>query len=156
MARNSRFDRGIARPVLWLVAAGGLALVAAGAASSWLSPEAPTEPEWSRERFEQETGLRLVRVALTGGGGLIDIRWQVLDPDKALVVHDPRSPPAIVDQASCVTVDRTWMQHAHKRKELRMASTYYTLLVNAGGVVRRGSTVTFQVGEARLPGVTVQ
>jgi hypothetical protein len=37
-------------------------------------------------------GIRITNVALTGGGGIVDIRFQAVDPDKAIGIHDPENP----------------------------------------------------------------
>ena len=105
--------------------------------------------------FEEKTGLRLIRVAVTAAGGMIDLRYQVLDPDKALIVHDQTRPPRLIDEATGRTLSRPWMAHAHKREQ-RMAVTYYQLLMNAGGMLKRGSLVTVVIGDARLEHVVVQ
>ena len=111
--------------------------------------------EASQAAFEEKTGVRVVRVAVTAGGGMIDLRYQVIDPDKALIVHDKENPPAIVDEATGQAINRPWMDHSRVR-ELHAAVTYPLLLMNAGGVIKRGSTVTVVMGEARLENVVVQ
>lgn len=108
----------------------------------------------SRAEFEEATGVRLVHIAVTAGGGMLDLRYQVLDPDKALVVHDDDSPPTILDEASGRAIRRPWMEH-HDR-ELHTAVTYHELIMNSGGVVKRGSQVTLAIGDARLEHVVVQ
>ena len=105
--------------------------------------------------FEEATGVRLLWVAVTAGGGMIDLRYQVLDPDKALIVHDQKRPPKIIDEATGRTISRPWMAHGHKRR-LRMAASYYQLLMNSGRIIKRGSPVTVVIGEARLEHIVVQ
>ena len=46
----------------------------------------------------ERSGVRVVRVAATGGGGLLDLRYQVVDPGKAAAIHDAETPPALVDE----------------------------------------------------------
>lgn len=116
------------------------------------APDAATR---ARLAFEEQTGVRIVRVAVTGGGGMLDLRYQTLDPDKALTVHDRKNPPKLIDAASGETISRPWMQHAHKR-DLHTAVTYYQLLMNPRGVVKRGSKVAVVIGDARLENVIVQ
>ena len=105
--------------------------------------------------FEEATGVHLRWVAVTAGGGMIDLRYQVLDPDKAQIVHDQKRPPKIIDEATGRIISRPWMDHGHKR-ELRVATSYHQLLLNAGGIIKRGSPVTVVIGEARLEHIVVQ
>ena len=108
-----------------------------------------------RAAFEERTGVRPVHVAVTGGGGLIDLRYQVVDPDKAAVVHDPKRPPGIVDSGTGELLDAPLMQHG-KNGPMRMGGTYYALLLNSGGLIRQGEEVTIAIGGSRLEHVRVR
>jgi len=121
-----------------------------------VSASTPAGPsEQARLRFEEETGVRLARIALTAGGGMLDLRYQVLDPDKAVVIHDDEYPPTLIDEASGQAA--SWPWHAHSSsQELHTAVTYYELLMNPGGLLKRGSAVTVLIGESRLEHVPVQ
>src|SRR5262245_45516884 len=49
------------------------------------TPAAPA-PQWSRPRVSgadlpDRLGVRLTRVAVSGAGGILDLRFQVVDPD---------------------------------------------------------------------------
>jgi len=105
--------------------------------------------------FEEQTGIRVVRVSIGAGGGLIDIRYQVLDPDKAVVVHDQKNPPAVVDEETGQVLGESWHTHPN-RQTLRAGGTYYFLLLNEGRVVAPGGIVSVKIGGARLENVTVQ
>ncbi|MCB0210371.1 MAG: hypothetical protein KDJ52_13625 [Anaerolineae bacterium] len=104
--------------------------------------------------FEAETGIRVVRVAMTAGGGMIDLQYQVVDPDKALIVHDDDNPPALIEEATGWLFATPF--HDHAFRELHTAVTYHELITNGDGLLSRDSTVTLTVGEARLEHVRVQ
>lgn len=106
-------------------------------------------------KFESVTGVRIVRVAVTAGGGIVDLRYQALDPERAQRVHDPKQPLRIIDEESGEVLVRPWMNHRHKR-ELHTAVTYYQLLVNPGHRVKSGDLVTVSLGGAELQHVRVQ
>ncbi len=102
--------------------------------------------------FEEQTGLRIVRVALTAGGGMIDLRYQVLDPEKARAFCTIRNgsivlkePPMIILEGTGEILKTSWMGHSHA-KALRAGVTYYVLLLNTGGKVQRGHFVTVLIG----------
>ena len=102
----------------------------------------------------ERSGVRLVRVAVTGGGGLLDLRFQVVDPQKAAAVHDRRTPPAIVDERTGLVFSQLLMDHAHTGA-LKPAVTYYLVFENTGNWVRRGTEVTVLLGDAQVGDVVV-
>ena len=72
--------------------AGVLIAAGIGALALWLpqhsngEPSVSPPPKWQRPSVSaaglaERSGVRLVRVAVTGGGGLLDLRYQVVDPD---------------------------------------------------------------------------
>ena len=109
----------------------------------------------SARDFSARTGVRVVQIAVTGGGGLLDLRYQVVDPDKAGALHDPETPPGLIDEATGTPVSQLVMNHAHKGP-VKAGVTYYLVFYNPGDVVHRGSRATVQLGGARLKHVRVR
>ena len=99
--------------------------------------------------------MRITRVAITGGGGLLDVRYQVLEPDKANALHDPATPPALVDEASGLVVRALLMDHAHSGP-YKAGVTYYYIFENPGNWVHHGSRVTVLLGDAEVEHVVVE
>jgi hypothetical protein len=112
-------------------------------------------PVLSAAAFQSRTGVRIVRVAVSGGGGLVDLRYQVVDPDTAASLHDPADPPEVVDERTGVVVDSLFMGHSHQGR-LNAAETYYLIFENPGNLVRRGTRVTVRLGRARVAHVPVR
>ncbi|WP_157592656.1 hypothetical protein [Solirubrobacter soli] len=112
-------------------------------------------PLLSPAAFEQRSGVRIVRVAVSGAGGLVDLRYQVLDANAAAALHDAATPPQLVDERTGVLVNGLLMGHSHKGP-LHPAQSYYLVFDNPGGLVRRGSRVTVQLGAARVAHVRVR
>jgi hypothetical protein len=83
------------------------------------------------------------------------LRYQVVDPDKAVIVHDSENPPTIIDEATGERLDTPWMDH-HSTGKLTAGVTYYELLVNPAGVIKPGSVVSIAIGGARLEHVLVK
>ncbi len=104
---------------------------------------------------ESAWGIRISHVAVTGGGGLVDVRYQVVDPDKALGIHDPESRPILIDEASGRALDKPGIHSAHKVRPMRAGGTYYLLYQNNGGLLKPGSRVTIRIGEVTLEHVVV-
>lgn len=147
---------GLAALVFWLVSA--MRGDSAGGTSQPNNPTAPAalqRPVVSDAELADKVGVRIVQVAVTGGGGLIDLRYQVVDPDKAVVVHDDATPPVIVDDVSGVVADQLLMGHSHTGS-FNAGQIYYLIFENPGNLVQRGSTVSVLLGDAEVDHVTVQ
>ncbi len=108
----------------------------------------------SADGLVQRTGVTITQVAVTGAGGLLDLRFKVLDPDKAHAIHDPATPPAIVDERSGLILSRLFMGHSHSGP-YHPAVTYYLVFENNGNWVHRGSKVTVLLGNAQVEHVVV-
>jgi len=147
---------------------GGVAVVVVAALALWFArssggdepaavakvPVAWGRPAVSAADLSQRSGVRITQVAVTGGGGLLDLRFEVLDPAKAHAVHDARTPPALVDERTGLVVNRLLMNHAHSG-EFKPAVTYYLIFENTGNWVGRGSRVTVLLGNAQVEHVVV-
>jgi hypothetical protein len=118
-------------------------------------PAIQSSPLLPMAGFEARSGVRIVRVAVTGDGGLVDLRYQVLDPNAATSVHDKETPPDLVDERTGVVVKDLFMGHSH-HGPLKAAQSYYLLFENPGNLVRRGSRVTVQLGAARVAHIPVR
>jgi hypothetical protein len=104
--------------------------------------------------FEEQTGVRILRVVMTAGGGMVDIQYQVLDPDKSLIMHDDDNPPTLEDEATGHVVAIPF--HDHSFRELHTAVKYHEIIMNGGGLLRRGSKVRLTVADSRLEHLVVQ
>jgi hypothetical protein len=146
--------------------AGVLIAAGIGTLALWLpqrssgQPSVQPPPEWRRPAVSasglaEHSGVRLVRVAVTGGGGLLDLRYQVVDPNKALTVHEAKTPPAIIDERTGLVLNRLLMGHAHQG-QLKPAVSYYLVFENTGDWVHRGSQVTVLLGDAEVEHVVVK
>ncbi|MEU4191723.1 hypothetical protein AB0E69_07495 [Kribbella sp. NPDC026611] len=146
----------------------GVALVA-GALTVWFVLGAHRHPPaaapvaevaWGRAAVDanglaERSGVRITQVAVTGGGGLIDLRFQVLDPNRANSLHDATTPPAVVDEDSGLVVRDLLMSHAHTGK-YTAGETYYLVFENPGNWIRRGSKVSVLLGGSEVEHVVVR
>ena len=166
-ARRSRFRlpgrvqiAGFLAGVLIAAGIGVLALwlpqrSAAGPTASAAPPPQWQRPAVSASGLAERSGVRLIRVAVTGGGGLLDLRYQVVDPNKAAAVHEARTPPAIIDERTGLVLSRLLMGHAHSGK-LKPAVSYYLIFENTGNWVHHGSEVTVLLGDAQVEHIVVK
>ena len=164
-ARRGRFrPPGRVRIAGFLI--GVLIAAGIGALALWLPHRSHSEasvsppPEWRRPAVSapglaERSGVRLVRVAVTAGGGLLDLRYQVVDPSKAVTVHEAQTPPAIIDERTGLVLNRLLMGHAHQGP-LKPAVSYYLVFENTGNWVNHGSEVTVLLGDAEVEHVVVK
>jgi len=144
----------------WILAGLILAGAAAWLAVSFIlgagnrsSDSGPSEA--ARQAFEDQTGVRIVLVGVTAGGGMIDLRYQVIDSAQALAVHDSKNPPKIIDEASGKVLKTRWMNH-NSDHNFRTGQTYYELILNQDGLLKPGSRVTVTFGDFQIEGIEVQ
>jgi hypothetical protein len=144
-------------------AAAGAAIVLAAVAAYGLTRSSGTAgarphaapPIVTEAAFQRRTGVRIVRVATTAAGGLVDLRYQVIDANAADSIHDADTPPELVDERTHIVVNDLFMGHAH-HGQLKVAHTYYLIFNNPGNLLQTGSQVTVRLGGARVAHVPVE
>jgi len=145
---------------IWQKCASFMGIVVLIAIAMWMAlsqfNEVRTQKQLAADKvaFEGQTGIRVVRIVLTGGGGIIDLQYQVVDPDKALIVHDSERPPMMLDQKSNLIFANPF--HEHAARELHTAVTYHELIMNGGGLLQHGSKITLSIGEWKLENLVVE
>ena len=112
---------------------------------------APVSPE-----IEAGYGLRFQRATLAVQGGLVDVRFAILDTVRAepVIGHLSRERVKLIDEASGRVLDTRTMTPGDSN--LKAGEGYYMLFRNSGGLLHRGSRVAVAIGKLRLPGVTVR
>jgi hypothetical protein len=111
-------------------------------------------PLVSADSLVQHSGVQITQVAVTGDGGLVDLRFKVVDPERANSLHDPATPPAVVDENSGLVVHELFMNHSHTGP-YKAGVTYYLVFVNPGNWVHHGSRVSVMLGNAQVEHVLV-
>jgi hypothetical protein len=134
--------------VLWVTHRGGADAAAAKVPVDWRRPVV------SADDLVQRSGVKITVVAVTGDGGLVDLRFKVIDPERANALHDPRTPPAVVDEESGLVVHELFMDHSHSGP-YKAGVTYYLVFNNPGNWLRHGSTVSVLLGDAQVRHVPV-
>jgi hypothetical protein len=108
------------------------------------------------QEFAARTGVKVTLLGVTAGGGMIEFRYQVVDPDKAsLLLHQDDRRPILVAEDTGATLAMLSRPHNHKA-EVKLGGTYFFLLANANNAVHDGTKVTVIVGDVRLEHVTAR
>lgn len=115
-----------------------------------------TKATQSPKRFAAITGLEVLWVAESGDGGILDLRYRVVDEKKASGHKSHQSVPAIIDLESGEALTTQWMGHAHPVDSFQPDRNYWMLFLNPRELVERGDLVAIRLGHARLTGVRVR
>jgi hypothetical protein len=147
-------DRTSAGRRSWLLTLVGVLLVpllVAGSLSAVAT--ATTDPSDARvvsvEALEEDFGVRFDLIGVTASGGLVDLRFTVLDAEKAKALfHDAGSSPSLfIEGSGQVLRTKKGMSH---RLNLVAGGRYFMLFSNAGGVVQSGTPVSIVIDDIRL------
>lgn len=125
------------------------------AGAAWGSFNLLTRPEWVpgtmpiSEEIEEKFGVRFTFLAVTADGGMVELRYRVIDEDKAANFgHFTETAPMLVDDETGDVVDVTIMGlHNHRAEPGR---TYYVLYRNTGGALKSGHPVNIVIGKYEL------
>jgi hypothetical protein len=99
--------------------------------------------------IEQKFGVRFTFVAVTGKGGMVELRYRVIDEDRAANFgHYTETAPMLIAEDTGEIVDVTIMGlHNHRVEPGRQ---YYILFRNTGQAIRSHRPVTIAVGDLKL------
>ncbi len=130
----------------------GTALAAGRAEEPTLSPWTPL-PEGALEAIH---GIRVNRIALTAGGGLVDLRFTVLDPVKARpLLTGHAGLPRLVVQGSGIELQAP-KHMAMKGIRLQKDAASFLLFPNTRNAVRPGTRVAVAFGDVQVEPVVAK
>ena len=106
------------------------------------------------EQLEEQYGVRIDVIGLLASGGLLEMRFQVTDADKATALFGEVEdmPVLAVEGTDKVLYSAKGMKH---QLVLLDGASYFFLYGNVGNVVHEGSNVSFVMNGVRIPHLTV-
>ena len=135
-------------------------LFASGCAT--LSGEKATAAKGEEISIEEQWGVQIESIRTSAAGNLLDFRYRIIDPDKALPLVERKNKPYLIDQESGKTLSvpsgakvgplRQTVKYG-KPKEDRV---YFVLFGNPGGFVKPGNKVTIVIGDFRVENLVVE
>ena len=131
----------------------GLLVLIGGAFMAWqlFGPEQQWEPGTMpiSSEIEEKYGVRFTFVAVTAAGGMVELRYRVIDEGKAANFgHYTETAPMVIAEDTGEVVDVTIMGlHNHRVEPGR---TYYVLYRNTGGAIESHRPVTIALGDLKL------
>jgi len=103
----------------------------------------PTSPA-----IEDKWGIRLTQVGVTGDGGLVEVRFVVLDGDKALEAMQEQNIPVLrVENGGAVVRSAALMTNKH---EIAPGRSSFLLYRNTDGAIKPGTSLTIAFADERL------
>ncbi len=137
-------------PLVLALLAGALAWIAVGLAPRSGPPPVPTNPA-----VEERWGIRVAHVGVTGDGGLVELRFIVLDSDKALaLMTEEANLPVLRSERSGAVVRSAALMTSHRAVAPGRSS--FLLYRNTGGALKPGALVTIAFGDLELEHVPVE
>jgi hypothetical protein len=139
--------------VLPLLVAAALTYTATGSSSP--AANAAAARVVSAAEMESDYGIKVNLVAVTAGGGMVDLRFTVIDKSKAdHIMHDASVMPALLVEPSGTVISApTGMRH---KVTILDGGNYFMLYSNPGGAVQAGTSVSVVIGDVRLEPLDAQ
>lgn len=107
----------------------------------------------SADALAADYGLQVKLIGVTAGGGMVDVRFKVLDVTKAAVLlKDPANLPQLFVQGTALTIAPDDLNKLILEKD----GIVFLLYSNRGGVVKPNTPVTIQFGKLNLATITAQ
>ncbi len=113
---------------------------------------------WVSETF----GVEVQGARLSASGYVIDLRYRVLDGDKAKPLLDRKVMPVLVDEA---TGDRFYvpqppvvgaLRQTARNNAVAVGKTYFMIFANPNQRLKAGSKVTLYIGEQRFGNLRIE
>jgi hypothetical protein len=139
-----------------------LAVMLAAAVCATESSEPKKQPEASApssEDLEQKWGIKITSLQLSANGFVVDFRYKVLDPEKAVSLGKRENKPLLIDQATGAKfrVPTTPKIGPLRQTAVRpTAGKIYFMLFATGKFVKPGNKVTVVIGDFRAENLIVE
>jgi hypothetical protein len=116
----------------------------------WLSPAPPADGSMpTNPAIEAAWGVRVAHLAVTADGGLVEMRFLVLDSDRALaMMQDLANVPILRVEGTDVTIRSAALMTA--KHSVAVGRTGFMLYRNTKGSIKPGTSVSVIFGELEL------
>jgi hypothetical protein len=141
--------------VLAALAISGFAALPADAVAG--AAETPSESRLPSES-ENNFGIKILSLRPTAGGQMLDLRFQVIDPEKAKLVLDKNKKAYILDDKTGKTLPVPVTKAGSMRQVTLKPETgriYFILFSNPNRMVKEGGSVSLLIGDFRKNDIVV-
>jgi hypothetical protein len=125
-----------------------------------LAVDSPSQVE-KKNSLKDTWGIQVKTLSLSAGGNLVDFRYQVTDPAKAVSLSKKEaSHPYLVDQDTGAVLRIPGLaQIGSLRTSMKnpiAGKTYFMLFSNPGMVVKKSDKMTLVIGDLRTENIMVE
>jgi hypothetical protein len=122
---------------------------------------ATRQPPVSEEAdYRALLGIQVESLRLSAADMVVDMRYRVLDAEKARTVHKKGLTISLIDEATNSVLkvpSPAYVGPLRQRSDrIQAGKVYFMLFANGGRVVRPGSKVTLVLGDVRIPHLVVE
>lgn len=107
-----------------------------------------------------DLGVEIIAVRLSAAGGLLDLRYRVVDPAKARPLMDQRVPIGLIDprtgSVSRVPMDEQVGALRQSGTNVRPGQVLATLFSNPGRALKKGDLINLRLGDLEVTGLIIQ
>ena len=111
-------------------------------------------------RRSEAHGILIERVSLSASGIMVDVRYRILDLEKAQKVLNRRTKLQMIDQKTGVFLTVPDMPKVGKLRQMPKSDEpsriYWMFFKNTGGVAKHGSKLTLSLGDVNLKDLVVE
>ena len=112
------------------------------------------------QSVEERLGVHIRGVRLSAAGFMLDLRYRILDADKAAFFLDHKMTPYLLDSAGArlgvASSPKVGQLRSTQRGAIRLDRDYAMLFGNPGRYLQQGSKVTLVIGEQKIENITVE
>lgn len=136
-------------------------LLAVAAAQAGCATASSAGPSAGRRGPEAGCGIRIEALRLSASGYVVDLRYRVVDLEKAAPILDGKQRPYLVDgRGARLGVPTTpllgSLRQTSRNGRVSLDHSYFILFANPARYLRAGDRVTLVVGETKLPDLVVE
>ena len=137
-----------------------MALTATGVFAG--TPEAaPSVDQQKKMSIEEQWGVKIESLRISGAGNLLDFRYRIIDPEKASHLVDRRNKAYMIDQASgkvlsVPTTAKVGPLRQTVRYGLPKKDRIYFILFGNPHVMKSGDKVTVVIGDFKAENLIVE
>jgi hypothetical protein len=114
------------------------------------------------DEIRNSWGVEIVGVRRSAANSILDFRYRIVDPEKALPLVDRRIDPMLIDQATGLEIEVPStpkigpMRQTTKYGPPKKDRTYFIFFTNPGRRIQAGDEITVEIGEFRVENLVVE
>ena len=107
---------------------------------------------------QEQWGIEVQGISLSAAGHMLDFRYKVVDPGKAVPILKRGTKSYLIDQSSGAKIKVPITKLGALRQTTlkpEAGRIYFTIFANLGGLVKQGDKLTVVIGDMRIEDMVV-